>query len=193
MITREPGATPLGKRIRAIVLDPPEADDEAPSARAEALLYAADRAHHVETVILPALRAGSIVISDRYVDSSLAYQGAGRTLATEEVRWLSSWATGGLRPDLVVLLDIDPEEGLRRAAGRGAADRLEGESLAFHQRVRNAFLDLAAAEPDRYLVVDASQPVEVIAFAVRERVHALLPNDSSSRLSGPLIETARAR
>jgi len=190
--TREPGATPLGKRIRAIVLDPPEADDEAPSARAEALLYAADRAHHVETMIMPALRAGSIVLSDRYVDSSLAYQGAGRTLASEEVRWLSSWATGGLRPDLVVLLDIDPEEGLRRAAGRGSADRLEGESLAFHQRVRNAFLDLAAAEPDRYLVVDASQPVEVIAFAVRERVHALLPNESP-RLNGPLIEAARAR
>jgi dTMP kinase len=193
LVTREPGATEIGKRIRRIVLDPPAPDDEALSPRAEALLYAADRAHHVESVILPALRAGSVVISDRYVDSSLAYQGAGRTLATEEVRWLSSWATGGLRPDLVVLLDIDPEEGLRRAAGRGSADRLEGESLGFHQRVRTAFRDLAAADPDRYLVLDASMPVDVLAFAVRERVHALLPSESTNLRSGPLFETAPVR
>jgi dTMP kinase len=175
VLTHEPGATEVGKRIRSLVLDKPVKGDAPVSARAEALLYAADRAHHVEHVIAPALRSGSIVISDRYVDSSLAYQGAGRTLATEEVRWLSSWATGGLRADLVVLLDIDPVEGLRRAAKRGEHDRLEGESLAFHQRVRAAFLDLAAMEPERYLVVDATAPVDVIAFAVRERVHALLP------------------
>jgi dTMP kinase len=175
VVTHEPGATEVGKRIRHMVLDKPEDGDEPVSARAEALLYAADRAHHVEHVIAPALRRGSIVISDRYVDSSLAYQGAGRTLATEEIRWLSSWATGGLRPDLVVLLDIDPAEGLKRAAHRNEHDRLEGESLAFHQRVRAAFLELATAEPERYLVVDATAPVEVIAFAVRERVHALLP------------------
>jgi dTMP kinase len=175
VVTHEPGATEVGQRIRHLVLDEPSEGDEPLSPRAEALLYAADRAHHVEQVIIPALKEGSIVISDRYVDSSLAYQGAGRTLAAEEIRWLSGWATGGLRPDLVVLLDIDPAEGLRRAAGRSKHDRLEGESLAFHQRVRAAFLDVAAAEPERYLVVDATSPVEVIAFAVRERVHALLP------------------
>ena len=183
--TREPGATAVGSRIRSIVLEPPEdrpddpsEDDEgaAPlSPRAEALLYAADRAHHVATVITPALQRGAVVISDRYIDSSLAYQGAGRTLPPDEVAWLSRWATGGLRPDLVVLLDIDPEVGLARVAKRGSADRLEGESLDFHRRVRAAFLALAAADPDRYLLVDASQPVDVIAFAVRERIHRILP------------------
>jgi len=176
VVTREPGATPVGKRIRAMVLDRPADDDAGPlSPRAEALLYAADRAHHVATVINPALQHGAIVISDRYVDSSLAYQGAGRTLPVEEVRWLSKWATGGLRPDLVVLLDIDPEIGLARIESRGGADRLEGESIAFHRRVRQAFRDLAATDPERYLVVDATEPVDVIAFAVRERLHALLP------------------
>ncbi|HEY1489206.1 MAG TPA: dTMP kinase, partial [Micromonosporaceae bacterium] len=171
--TREPGATPIGRQIRALVLD--HADGEPLTPRAEALLYAADRAHHVATVIRPALQRGTIVISDRYVDSSLAYQGAGRTLPPEEVRWLSRWATAGLRPDLVVLLDIDPADGLRRAEERGGKDRLEAESLAFHERVRTAFRDLAAADPERYLVLNASDPIDVIAFAVRERVHALLP------------------
>jgi len=180
--TREPGATAVGSRIRSIVLEPQppgeaDGDDEerSVSPRAEALLYAADRAHHVATVITPALQRGAVVISDRYVDSSLAYQGAGRTLPPDEVAWLSRWATGGLRPDLVVLLDIDPLEGLRRAARRSHADRLESESLEFHVRVRDAFLALAATDPDRYLVVDASLPVEVIAFMVRERIHRMLP------------------
>jgi dTMP kinase len=174
--TREPGATPAGARIRSIVLDKPDDEDDAPLApRAEALLYAADRAHHVATVITPALQRGAVVLSDRYIDSSLAYQGAGRTLPPEEVAWLSRWATGGLKPDLVVLLDIDPAIGLHRAARRSHADRLEAESLAFHQRVRQAFLDLAAADPDRYLVVDATQPIDVIAFTVRDRIHRMLP------------------
>jgi dTMP kinase len=178
--TREPGATPVGAQIRSIVLEPPSADPDASvSPRAEALLYAADRAHHVSSVVTPALQRGAVVLSDRYVDSSLAYQGAGRTLPPEEVAWLSRWATGGLRPDLVVLLDIDPEVGLQRAARRGHADRLEAESLAFHRRVRQAFLDLAAADPDRYLVIDASQPVEVIAFAIRDRIHRMLPSTSA--------------
>ena len=176
LVTREPGATDIGKRVRSIVLDHPVTDTEEPlSAKAEALLYAADRAHHVSTVIRPALEAGTIVICDRYIDSSLAYQGAGRTLPVEEVRRLSSWATGGLRPDLVVVLDIDPDIGLRRVSQRGGKDRLETESVAFHRRVRQKFLDLAAADPERYLVVNATDPVEVIAFAVRDRVHRLLP------------------
>lgn len=191
VVTREPGATPIGERIRELILEPTAAGGEPLSPRAEALLYAADRSHHVTTVIRPALERGSIVLSDRFVDSSLAYQGAGRTLPTDEIRWLSTWATGGLRPDLVVLLDIDPAEGLRRAAARGGADRLEAESLAFHRRVRQAFLDLAAEEPDRYLVVDAIDSVEIIAFTVRERVHALLPSaNGSGSHTLPVLSTA---
>jgi dTMP kinase len=116
-----------------------------------------------------------VVASDRYVDSSLAYQGAGRTLPVDEVSWLSSWATGGLKPDLVVLLDIDPRAGLSRVASRGAeTDRLEAESVAFHERVRYAFLDLAAADPKRYLVLDAARPAAEIAERVAERVGELL-------------------
>ncbi len=172
VITREPGATPLGRRIRELVLDH---TDNPPTARAEALLYAADRAQHVDTVIRPALAEGKVVLTDRYVDSSLAYQGAGRSLATDEVAWLSQWATTGLRPDLVVLLDADPAVGLERVGRRGDSDRLEAESAAFHARVRQAFLDLAEAEPGRYLVIDASGNAEIIAEQIRARVATLLP------------------
>ncbi len=173
VVTREPGATDIGSRIRGLVLDRDKT--EAPSARAEALLYAADRAHHVATVVRPALARGAVVISDRYVDSSLAYQGAGRTLPVQEVSWLSAWATGGLKPDLVVLLDVDPEVGLTRVDSRGGgADRLESESRAFHDRVRYAFLDLAASDPKRYLVLDASRPADEIAEAVVERLSGVL-------------------
>ncbi|WP_173041072.1 dTMP kinase [Phytohabitans flavus] len=171
VVTREPGGTEVGQRIRALVLG----KHSELSPRAEALLYAADRADHVATVVRPALTRGAVVVSDRYVDSSLAYQGAGRTLPVDEVSWLSSWATGGLRPDLVVLLDVPPEVGLARAARRGAADRLESESVSFHERVRYAFLDLAASDPKRYLVLDATRPPEEITAAVLERVGEILP------------------
>lgn len=172
--TCEPGATPLGRRIRQLLLDSDET--ESPSPRAEALLYAADRAHHVATVVRPALKQGAVVISDRYIDSSLAYQGAGRTLPTDELAWLSAWATGRLKPDLVVLLDVPPEVGIARVEGRRRGiDRLERESLAFHERVRYAFLDLAEEDPRRYLVVDATRPVEEVAEAVLERVTPMLP------------------
>jgi dTMP kinase len=117
-----------------------------------------------------------VVISDRYIDSSLAYQGAGRTLPVSEISWLSTWATGGLKPDLVVLLDVDPAVGLRRISGRGQPDRLEGETLGFHERVRYAFLDFANADPRRYVVIDASLPADQIAAKVWERVAALLPD-----------------
>jgi dTMP kinase len=173
VVTREPGATDVGQRIRSLVLG----RQTGLSPRAEALLYAADRADHVATVVRPALARGAVVISDRYVDSSLAYQGAGRTLPVEEVSWLSSWATGGLKPDLVVLLDVTPDVGLRRVASRGTADRLESESTSFHERVRYAFLDLAAADPKRYLVLDATRPTEEISAAVAERVSAVLPEE----------------
>jgi dTMP kinase len=173
VVTREPGATAFGARIRSLLLDHA---DRPPSVapRAEALLYAADRAEHVATVVRPALAEGSVVISDRYTDSSLAYQGAGRSLPAEEVSWLSTWATGGLKPDLVVLLDIEPAEGLARVGGRGRSDRVENEPAAFHERVRFAFLDLATADPRRYLVVDAARPAQVIADKVLGRVRGLL-------------------
>lgn len=169
--TREPGATAIGGTIRQLVLDP---GNTALSSRAEALLYAADRAQHVHELLDPALAAGEVVVTDRYVDSSLAYQGAGRTIPLEEVLALSRWATGGLVPDLTVLLDLPPEVGLARARGRSTADRLEAESLAFHERVRATFLDLAAAEPRRYLVLDAQQTPDELSAAVRDRVGQLL-------------------
>jgi dTMP kinase len=178
--TREPGATELGAYIRRLVLDR-TTSTAPPSPRAEALLYAADRAHHVTTVVRPALGRGAVVLSDRYVDSSLAYQGAGRALPAGEVSWLSDWATGGLKPDLVVLLDVAPEVGLGRVSGRGSADRLEAESVAFHERVRYAFLDLAAADPKRYLVLDATLSAEQLAAAVTTRIRPLLPPAGMSR------------
>ncbi|MCZ2836247.1 dTMP kinase [Modestobacter sp. VKM Ac-2985] len=169
--TREPGGTALGGKVRALLLDPASAGL---SPRAEALMYAADRAQHVHDVLRPALDAGEVVITDRFVDSSLAYQGAGRTIPMDDVRSISRWATQGLRPDLTLLLDLPPEVGLARARGRAAADRLESESLDFHQRVRRTFLALAEAEPDRYLVLDARRSPEEIAAAIRTRVSVLL-------------------
>jgi dTMP kinase len=169
--TFEPGATPSGAAIRSIVLDRAHTGI---APRSEALLYAADRAQHVHDVLRPALDAGEVVISDRYVDSSLAYQGAGRTIPLEEVRMLSRWATEGLRPDLTILLDLPPEVGLARARGRAAADRLESESLDFHERVRETFRALSEAEADRYLVLDAQRHPDELAADIRVRVADLL-------------------
>nr|WP_208392939.1 dTMP kinase [Frigoribacterium faeni] len=169
--TREPGGTDLGLELRQIVLH--RRGHIAP--RAEALLYAADRAHHVETLVRPALDRGEVVLQDRYVDSSVAYQGAGRVLGGDEVRELSAWATDGLTPDLTVLLDLDPQVGRSRLdAARTTWDRLEAEAAAFHGRVRDAYLDIARAEPDRFLVVDATLPVAEVAAAVRSRAAGLL-------------------
>ncbi|GAB6858875.1 dTMP kinase [Microbacterium xylanilyticum] len=169
--TREPGGSEVGDLIRDIVLH--HRGDIAP--RAEALLYAADRAHHVATVVRPALQRGEAVIQDRYLDSSVAYQGAGRVLDAEEVRGLSLWAAEGALPDLTVLLDLDPAVARRRLDSDDKPfDRLEAEREEFHQRVREAYLDLAAAEPERFLVVDAAQDPSTIAEAVRARVATLL-------------------
>ncbi|HEX8781547.1 MAG TPA: dTMP kinase [Nocardioides sp.] len=168
VLTFEPGDTPVGRDIRGIVLDPATghlAD------RTEALLYAADKAEHVEKVVLPALERGDVVVTDRYVDSSLAYQGAGRTLDTDGLERVLRWATGDLRPHLTVLLDLEPEQGLGRFEER---DRIEAESIEFHRRARQGFLDLAAADPDHYLVLDARGEVDAIAAAVRDRVAALV-------------------
>jgi dTMP kinase len=169
--TREPGGTDVGVEIREIVLH--HRGDIAP--RAEALLYAADRAHHVATVVRPALERGDVVIQDRYIDSSVAYQGAGRVLDAEAVRGLSEWATDGLVPDLTILLDLDAGAARGRLdEARTRFDRLEAEASEFHDRVRSAYLALAASEPDRFLVVDAAQPVDQIAEVVRARVAHLL-------------------
>jgi len=169
--TREPGGSEVGVLIRDIVLH--HRGDIAP--RAEALLYAADRAHHVATVVRPALDRGEVVIQDRYLDSSVAYQGAGRVLDADEVRGLSLWGAEGALPDLTVLLDLDPATARRRLdSAEKPFDRLEAEREEFHQRVRASFLALAEAEPERFVVVDAAQDPDAIAEAVRARVAALL-------------------
>ncbi|MBN9620355.1 MAG: dTMP kinase [Actinobacteria bacterium] len=177
--TREPGGTPLGQELRRLVLDP----DGHVTPRAETLIYAADRAHHVDTVIRPALDVGAVVLTDRYVDSTHAYQGVGRQLEGAEL--ITDWATGGLRPDLTVLLDLAPAVGLGRAGARSSPDRLESASLAFHEAVRRAFLDLAAADPARYVVVDAGRSVEEIEGEVRVAVAARLADLSTSRDMAP--------
>lgn len=168
VVTREPGGTELGVRIRELLL---HGGEVAP--RAEALLFAADRAQHVAAVVRPASERGAVVLTDRYVDSSIAYQGAGRDLRAAEVARLSAWATGGLVPDLTVLLDVTPETGRARRHDR-AEDRMETEAAEFHARVRAGFLGLAQAEPSRYLVLDAAEPPEALAEAVATRVARLL-------------------
>ncbi|MFI8254413.1 dTMP kinase [Streptomyces filamentosus] len=170
VVTREPGATPIGKRLRSILLDVSSAGL---SNRAEALLYAADRAEHVDSLVRPALERGAIVISDRYIDSSVAYQGAGRDLSPTEIARISRWATGGLVPNLTVLLDVSPETARERFTE--APDRLESEPPEFHARVRAGFLALAAADPSRYLVVDAGQEPEAVTTVVRHRLDRMLP------------------
>jgi dTMP kinase len=169
--TQEPGATKVGMRLRAVLLDTAHAGLDP---RAEALMYAADRAEHVASVIKPALERGTIVVTDRFVDSSLAYQGAGRCLPLGEVTRINRWATGGLTPDLTILLDLPPAAGLDRRAR--SADRLEAEPAEFHNRVRAGFRQLADAEPGRYLVLDATQPPDVISREIQDRVRELLPD-----------------
>ncbi|WP_051710757.1 dTMP kinase [Streptomyces sp. NRRL S-350] len=170
VLTREPGGSPVGQRLRGLVLD---VGNTGLSHRAEALIYAADRAEHVENVIRPALARGAVVITDRYMDSSIAYQGAGRDLAATEVARISRWATGGLLPDLTVVLDVDPTRARERFTE--ALDRLESEPTEFHQRVRAGFLALAAADPARYLVVDGSQAPGSVTTAIRHRLDRELP------------------
>ncbi|MBI2245294.1 MAG: dTMP kinase [Nocardioides sp.] len=168
LLTFEPGDTEVGRKLRSIVLSP---ETGAISDRTEALLYAADKAEHVDTVVQPALDRGAVVITDRYVDSMLAYQGAGRALDVGEVEQVARWATHDLRPHLTVVLDLEPEHGLGRFEER---DRIEGESVEFHRRVREGFLGMAAADPDHYLVLDARGDREEIAGRVRDRVAPLL-------------------
>lgn len=169
VLTREPGGTDLGAAIREVLL---HGDHVAP--RAEALLFAADRAHHVATLVRPALDRGAVVLTDRYMDSSIAYQGVARALRHEDVRGLSVWATEGLQPDLTVLLDVTPEQG--RARRRGVHDRLEREEDAFHEAVRQGYLTLAEQDPARYLVLDAAADPTTLHAAVCRELAALRPD-----------------
>ncbi|WP_299446668.1 dTMP kinase [uncultured Phycicoccus sp.] len=166
LVTRQPGGTPLGASIRDLVL---HGDHVSP--RAEALLFAADKAHHVDLVIRPALAAGQVVVTDRYTDSSVAYQGAGRDLGADEVHDLQMWAVGDLVPDLTVVVDVPPEEGKRR---RGEVhDRLEAETDDFHASIRAHFLAMARGNPERYLVVDGTRPPDDIHADILGRIEAL--------------------
>jgi dTMP kinase len=167
VLTREPGGTELGQLLRDAVLHGDHVDP-----RTEALLYATDRAHHVASLVRPALERGAVVVADRYLDSSVAYQGSGRDLGAEEVEALSMWATDGLLPALTVLLDLDPVLGRSRLTGD--PDRLESAGDDFHRRTRQAFLDRAAADPGRWLVLDATLPPESLADEIRARIEGLL-------------------
>jgi dTMP kinase len=168
LLTHEPGDTEVGQKVRQIVLDPATGSL---ADRTEALLYAADKAEHVERVVAPALGRGAVVVTDRYVDSTLAYQGAGRDIPDTELERVARWATGDLRPHLTVLLDLAPGTGLTRFEGR---DRIEGESLEFHERVRAAFVRMASAKPEHYLVLDATREPADIAAAIRLRLEPML-------------------
>lgn len=171
VVTREPGGTDLGVELRNIVMH--RKGFIAP--RAEALLYAADRSHHIHTLVRPALERGDIVVQDRYLDSSVAYQGAGRVLDPDEVRGLSLWGTEGLMPDLTVLLDVPASVAkARQAAEDRDYDRLEAEAEEFHTRVRESYLALALAEPERFLVVNGELPIEEIHQVIITRVSDLL-------------------
>ena len=166
LVTRQPGGTPLGREIRDLVL---HGDHVSP--RAEALLFAADKAHHVEQVIAPALAAGDVVLTDRYTDSSVAYQGAGRELGAQEIHDLNMWAVDDLVPDLTVVVDVSAQEGRRR---RGEVhDRLEAEQDDFHEAIRAHYLAMAQGNPQRYLVVDGTLPPEDVHAAVVQRLRSM--------------------
>lgn len=170
--TREPGGTPLAEAVRGLVLDPAHAPV---AARTEALLFASARADHVDRLIRPALERGEVVLSDRFVDSSAAYQGAGRGLGVERVLALNEWALAGFVPDLTVLLDVDVTTAHARRARRATGtDRIEGEDRDFHELVNRAFRDLASAAPGRYLVLPAELPAETITERVLERIEEVL-------------------
>lgn len=172
IVTREPGGTPIAEAIRHVLLDPA---NEAMNATAELLLYEAARAQHVHEKIIPALAAGQVVLCDRFADSTTAYQGAGRGQAPEILNGLHRMATGGVWPDLTLLLDVPVLTGLERARNRGRKDRIEQESVDFHQRVRDGFLALAAAEPDRIRVISGDATVAQVHHAICRAVEAVLP------------------
>lgn len=169
--TREPGGTAIGNAIRSILLDPTH---DAMSSRAEALLFNAARAQLIDEIVQPALDAGKIVLCDRFADSTLAYQGYGRNLSLSDLNLLIGYATQGVRPHLTIFLDIPVVAGLQRKSAGAEWNRMESEQLAFHQRVREGFYALVAAEPERWLVVDATQSVEQVQQVIWQQVRILL-------------------
>lgn len=174
--TREPGGTPLGQELRHMLLSP---DGPALSGKEEALLLAIDRLRHVEQVIRPGLAGGAVVITDRYADSTLAHQGHGSGAAMDELEWLIAYATGGLSPDLTVLLDVDVALGIERRhaayeSGLGEFNRIDGRDLAYHRRVRDGYLALARRRPERYVVVDATQPENAVEACIWQRLAPLI-------------------
>ena len=171
VLTREPGGTELGRALRRMLLDD---DSPGPTAETELLLYLADRAEHVRRLIQPALARGALVVADRFSDSTLAYQSYGRGIPLETVRRLDAFARGGVSPGLTFFLDLPPDEGLARARSVGPADRLEREALDFHRRVRDGFLAIAAAEPDRVVLLDARQEIAELAQRIAEHARARL-------------------
>jgi len=181
LVTREPGGTDIGEAIRQLLLSP---SSEVMSDRTEALLYAAARAQHVEEVIRPALEKGAVVLCDRFVDSSVVYQGAGRRLGESQVEALNRWATDELQADLVVLLDLDPVDGLRRAGAAGDHDRLEAAGIGFHRVVRGAYRRRAEADSARYLVLDARRSVEDLHAEIRDKVLDCLERAERGRTAG---------
>jgi dTMP kinase len=188
LATREPGGTSIGDKIRVILLDPRNTDMLPAS---EALLFSAARAQIVNQVIRPHLARGGIVLCDRYADSTLAYQGYGHGLDLDTLHTITALATEGLKPDLTVYLDIDVEEGLRRKlaahkANNSEWNRIDRQEMAFHRRVREGYLQMAVGEPDRWLVIDATQPLETVQASIRARVEAKL-------LGSRRAKTARSR
>ncbi len=180
LMTREPGGTVIGEKIRELILDK---EHQEMSFIAEALLYSASRAQLVSQVIKPALSRGEIVICDRFVDSSLVYQGKGRGLGYDEVKKINDFATQGLEPDLTLLFNIDPEESLKRISVRGKEDRLEQEKLPFHQQVHSAYKDLAAMFSDRIIVINAGQPIETIQKEIEDILMSLLEEGDYNEVS----------
>lgn len=179
VVTREPGGTPLGAALRRLLLHNVDGSSADIAPRAEALIFAADRAQHVAELIRPTLERGGVVITDRYLDSSLAYQAGGRELTAADVRGLSMWATGGLMPDRTYLLDMDPAVSHTRL--RHAADRMESADAAFQDRTRRAFLELARNEPDRFRVVDAGRTIDEVWSLIRADVDALMETTGNRR------------
>ncbi len=175
LVTREPGGTPMAERIREMLL---EHGDEALPDIAESLLFFASRSLHVNNTIRPALEAGKWVVCDRFTDASRAYQGYGRSLGLEKINLLADWVHGDLQPDLTLLLDAPAEVGKDRAEKRGATDRLDAEEAAFYRRVRDGYLSLAAAEPERFAVVDASRDLAQVQAEIRREMDRLF-NDIS--------------
>lgn len=171
IVTREPGGTPLADKIRALLLD---VQNENMAPKTEALLYAASRAQHVEEVIKPALVRGDVVLCDRYIDASIAYQAVGLNLSPDMIRRWSVEATDGLWPHRTFLIDVPSESGLSRIAARGTPDRIEGRGLLYHERVRRTFLDLARQEPNRFVILDGSLTIEAIADQIRDEMNRLL-------------------